>query len=101
MMKHNTESSVMADRLYQMAEKYIREEKEVRIFFMNPILSVSEEIRQETEARINGKLREKESDLLCHLIRHEEDIEMQLIRKKNIDRKVQRYMAAHAIKERK
>ena len=101
MMKHNTESSVMADRLYQMAEKYIREEKEVRIFFMNPILSVSEEIRQETEARINGTLREKESDLLCHLIRHEEDIEMQLIRKKNIDRRVQRYMAAHAIKERK
>ncbi len=100
-MKHETESRIMAEKLYEMAEPYIREGKEVRVILFNPILTVSQEIRWETECRLNGLLVEKEIEYYARLRKGKEGIEMTLRKKDGISEKMRRYIKAQAIKEEK
>ena len=100
-MKHETESRLMAKQLFKMAQNYIEEEKQARIFFTNILLSLGEEFIKETEGMLNGRMLDENRNIFIQLIRHEENMEMRIIRLDRENRRLMRYVEAHAIRERK
>ena len=91
----------MAKQLFKMAQNYIEEEKQARIFFTNILLSLGEEFIKETEGMLNGRMLDENRNIFIQLIRHEENMEMRIIRLDRENRRLMRYVEAHAIRERK
>lgn len=100
-MKHETESRLIAKQLLKMAQNYIEEEKQARIFFTNILLSLGEDFIKETEGMLNGRMLDENRNIFIQLIRHEENMEMRIIRLDRENRRLMRYVEAHAIRERK
>ena len=98
-MKHESESRIMSERLYDMIEAYLKADEEIRLYFFSPILMVSEEILMESEARLNGRIRDRGYDCFVCVIRHEENMELLLLKKGRMNRKMMRYTDAHTVKE--
>lgn len=91
----------MAKQLLKMAQNYIEEEKQARIFFTNILLSLGEDFMKETEGMLNGRMLDENRNIFIQLIRHEENMEMRIIRLDRENRRLMRYVEAHAIRERK
>ena len=91
----------MAKQLFKMAQNYIEEEKQARIFFTNILLSLGEDFMKETEGVLNGRMLDENRNIFIQLIRHEENMEMRIIRLDRENRRLMRYVEAHAIRERK